>query len=895
MKTWAVLCVAFLTGWPLAALAQNTHTLPLVRPADFAGQESLVRIVNRSATSGTVRITAIDDMGRRFGPVTLTLGALRDTNITSGDLERGNAAKGLPVGVGNGSGSWRLELATALTIEPLAYIRTPDGFLTSMHDEAPVSGGDHWVPFFNPGSNTSKVSHLRIINPGATAAAVTVTGLDDGGNAGSGTVSLTLAAGAARTLSAQDLERGGAGFSGRLGDGAGKWRLNVRSSANIQVMSLLSTRTGHLANLSTTRAAPATAPGGFVVAVGSTSVRPLETITLSLPGGLGTSAYRVHLDLSGAGTFSVADTIEVDGLTTDQNQLLIASPLTQALPDRNTAHRLALRVRRESDRALSNVLRLTIDDVAIPANRAGVPSVLLEVVLEAMYGASDDPLLALGEPSIHPGLMVESAHRLGLDTELADVQANAILREITGLSVATMAAAGPSPSAYGNGALVGENVGCVVASGVCNALRDAMDCIGEGMDRLIAGARSLNVERCATDFKREYVLGWIEAPANWLGWGRTALAVAPKLAGKLISKPALQRLSISVATNKPLADTLKTIRTVSDAAESARDFQRNTAGALRVTKRGLRNTYETLRGIGRSATRESATLIREAEREYTSRARTDTQREAIANLINGQDGMRRDVEAIEALEDVYTGDQDPEEGISNLPDNNGSGIREGDSCDSGYQEFPLDDETSTCVLASLVEPSCYAGSRRVRSPDLGDSGACLYYQLDFFQPGGGCRENYARVQFQGRETCRWSELGANQVAWYTLRKEEGEPPPPVNEHACLTGRWLGVDEETRWQCDLAFPGEGRADYRVEFTSSCAYAVNVRYQEGGGGGDKSWWGTTGIRAGATSRQTDSCDTEPSSYYRFCVYTSEEYNQHGRCYRDPIPWRYVRGGS
>ena len=252
MRAVAVLSLAVLIGWPMAAPAQTTHTLPLVRPADFSGQESLVRIVNRSATSGTVRITAIDDTGRRFGPVTLTLGARQALNITSGDLERGNAAKGLPVGVGNGSGSWRLELVTALTIEPLAYIRTPDGFLTSMHDEAPVSeDGSHWVPFFNPGSNTSKVSHLRIINPGATAATVTVTGRDAAGDAGSGTVSLTLPAGAARTLSAQDFERGGAGFSGRLGDGAGKWRLNVRSSGSIQVMSLLSTRTGHLANLST--------------------------------------------------------------------------------------------------------------------------------------------------------------------------------------------------------------------------------------------------------------------------------------------------------------------------------------------------------------------------------------------------------------------------------------------------------------------------------------------------------------------------------------------------------------------------------------------------------------------------------------------------------------------
>ena len=252
MKMWAALCVAFLTGWPMAAPAQTTHTLPLVRPADFAGQESLVRIVNRSATSGTVQVTAIDDTGRRFGPVTLTLGARQALNITSTDWERGNAAKGLPVGVGDGSGNWRLDLATDLTIEPLAYIRTPDGFLTSMHDVAPESeGGGHWVPFFNPGSSTSKVSHLRIINPGTAAAAVTVTGRDDGGNEASGTVRLTLAAGASRTLTAQALEAGGEGFDGSLSDGAGKWRLSVTSSADIRVMSLLSTQTQHLASLST--------------------------------------------------------------------------------------------------------------------------------------------------------------------------------------------------------------------------------------------------------------------------------------------------------------------------------------------------------------------------------------------------------------------------------------------------------------------------------------------------------------------------------------------------------------------------------------------------------------------------------------------------------------------
>ena len=251
MKTWAVLCLAVLAVWPVAAPAQNTHTLPLVRPADFASQESLVRIVNRSDTSGTVQVNAIDDDGDRFGPVTLTLGARQALNITSSDWERGNAAKGLPVGIGDGRGSWRLELTTELTIDALAYIRTPDKFLTSMHDAAPVSGGSHWVPFFNPGSNKTKVSHLRIINPGATAAEVTVTGRDDAGDEASGTVRLTLPPGAARTLAAQALEEGGEGFDGSLGDGAGKWRLSVSSNAEIEVMSLLATQSGHLANLST--------------------------------------------------------------------------------------------------------------------------------------------------------------------------------------------------------------------------------------------------------------------------------------------------------------------------------------------------------------------------------------------------------------------------------------------------------------------------------------------------------------------------------------------------------------------------------------------------------------------------------------------------------------------
>ena len=240
-------------------------TLPLVTPASNTRQQGFVRIINHSNHAGTVNIHAIDDSGQRFGPVFLSLRANSAMQFNSRDLERGNFNVGLSGGVGNGSGDWRLELRTTLNIEPFAYIRTPDGFLTSMHDLVRTPddlvtvqivdrevGTCHRVPLFNPGSNRSLVSRLRLINPGQGDADITIRGVDARGRPPPrGDVRLTLRAGAARTLTAQQLEGGGPGLSGRFGDGAGKWQLLVFSSAPLQVMNLMQTRSGHLTNLST--------------------------------------------------------------------------------------------------------------------------------------------------------------------------------------------------------------------------------------------------------------------------------------------------------------------------------------------------------------------------------------------------------------------------------------------------------------------------------------------------------------------------------------------------------------------------------------------------------------------------------------------------------------------
>ena len=53
----------------------NTQPIPLVMAASDRGRQGFVRIINHSDRAGTVDIHAIDDTGRRLGPVSLSLEA----------------------------------------------------------------------------------------------------------------------------------------------------------------------------------------------------------------------------------------------------------------------------------------------------------------------------------------------------------------------------------------------------------------------------------------------------------------------------------------------------------------------------------------------------------------------------------------------------------------------------------------------------------------------------------------------------------------------------------------------------------------------------------------------------------------------------------------------------
>ena len=252
-------------------------TVPLMLPASDSFLQSFVRLINKSDQAGEVSITAVDDGGTVYDTVTVQLAALQTFHFNSGDLTNGNANKGIDDGIGAPrQGNLRLTIETNLDVEALSYTRARDGFLTATHELLPESDDGYLVKFFNPASNTTQQSRLRLINWSSLNEPVRIEGVDDSGNS-AGPVSLTLPAGQSRMLTAIDLEEGAEGLNGMLGDGMGKWQLNIRAHVDsIAVQSLLYSSSGHISNLS---AAGSMAVEPSVVEVSDEYGNTLQTAT----------------------------------------------------------------------------------------------------------------------------------------------------------------------------------------------------------------------------------------------------------------------------------------------------------------------------------------------------------------------------------------------------------------------------------------------------------------------------------------------------------------------------------------------------------------------------------------------------------------------------------------
>ncbi|MBV1905031.1 MAG: hypothetical protein KUG75_03060 [Pseudomonadales bacterium] len=231
------------------------HVIYFGNPASETSKQTFLRIINASAQSGTVTISGIDDNGiiAPGGEVMFDLGAQQSKQINAADLESGNIGKGLVGMLGDGTGRWRLTVSADVDIQVMSLVRTPDGFLTNLSRTTPVSGNINTIHFFNPASNSNQISSLRIINDDSLQAELTISGIDDDGNAApGGDILLNIPANSALEITAQDLENGNAqlGLVGALGNGTGKWQIKVSSSADLKVQGLMNTPSGFLTNLS---------------------------------------------------------------------------------------------------------------------------------------------------------------------------------------------------------------------------------------------------------------------------------------------------------------------------------------------------------------------------------------------------------------------------------------------------------------------------------------------------------------------------------------------------------------------------------------------------------------------------------------------------------------------
>ena len=234
-----------LSGVPVSPPDRASHPVWMFPAAsDPHGRQGFVRVINHADVGGDVMIEAIDDAGGRYGPLALRVEAGAVAAFNSADVEDGNPAKGLVGSTGAGVGDWRLILTSDFDIEVLPYIRTSDGFVTSMHGVAPTDSTRHRVAIFNPASNPNQVSRLRIINPGTEPAAVVIAGIDDDGRSSAASAVAEIPPGEVREFRAAAPTGMGvalvpSGLEDVLGDGQGKWRLDVDSLTPIAVVNLL--------------------------------------------------------------------------------------------------------------------------------------------------------------------------------------------------------------------------------------------------------------------------------------------------------------------------------------------------------------------------------------------------------------------------------------------------------------------------------------------------------------------------------------------------------------------------------------------------------------------------------------------------------------------------------
>ena len=228
---------------------------------------------------------------------------------------------------------------------------------------------------------------------------------------------------------------------------------------------------------------PSPDPQGFTIKANAATFEPLARIELT-PGTGANAAegYTIQMDVSGTAGFSAADTITVPGLV--QEGVVIAStPVLEMAKGSRAAQvptSFSIRLSRSSDGATSQPLQLAYDKLSIPVGRRGAPTTLLRTAFKALFVESGG-VLATRAASMKPGQLVTATAALSPDESIADIQAEAMLRQVFGYS--TIDKPLPASSAAGSrGAVRRQALG--LTDGFKSGLDKIFGCMNSQIDAI---------------------------------------------------------------------------------------------------------------------------------------------------------------------------------------------------------------------------------------------------------------------------------------------------------------------------------------------------------------------------------------------------------------------------
>lgn len=112
----------------------NRHDVSMFKAVDKTGQVGLLRLINAGSGPANVMIQGTDDHGTRQGSVRLMLASNESRTLAATELESGG--EDLNGELGDGSGEWRLAIASDVPIDVMNLLATPTGHLINLSTAA---------------------------------------------------------------------------------------------------------------------------------------------------------------------------------------------------------------------------------------------------------------------------------------------------------------------------------------------------------------------------------------------------------------------------------------------------------------------------------------------------------------------------------------------------------------------------------------------------------------------------------------------------------------------------------------------------------------------------------------------------------------------------------------